>query len=73
MKSVKLMIKDSNGNIETIKYIDKDSLDEMVFYDEWNEEEIDIALDVLSECAPAFFASEKDGKLHGYDFELIEQ
>ncbi len=73
MKKVKLMILDSNNNIESVKYISQKSLSEMVYYEEWNEEEIDVALDVLSECAPAFFASEKDGKLHGYNFELIEE
>ncbi len=33
---------------------------------------VDQALDVLTESAPAAFASEKDGKFYGYGFEIID-
>ena len=38
----------------------------------WDEANVDEALDMLTENMPGFFASEKDGKLYGYDFEIIE-
>ena len=70
MKLVKVMIKDSEGKIESVKTIE--DMDEIVYMESWDEDEVDAGLDVLTGDMPWFFASEKDGKLHGYDFEIEE-
>lgn len=70
MKTVKVMIKDSKERIERISCLS--GLDELYPLESWNEDDVYEALDVLTENMPAFFASEKDGKIHGFDFEIID-
>lgn len=70
MKIVKVMIKDSEGKIERI--VSAGSPEELCQMEDWDEGDVDVALDVLSECAPGAFASDRDGKLYGYEFEIVE-
>ncbi len=69
MKSVKVLIKDSEGKIEREAFIN--DLEEMYPLESWDEADVDEALDILTENMPWFFASEKDGKLYGYEFEIV--
>ena len=69
MKKVKVLIKDCKGNVERV--MDAGTPEELCQSDEWDEGDVSVALDVLSECAPASFASD-DGKLYDYDFEIVE-
>jgi len=71
--TVKVMILNKDGEVER-EYIHEDFEKENSLFDveEDMEGAVEQALDVLAECAPAAFASEKDGKIYGYRFEIVD-
>ncbi len=69
MRSVLLKIL-KDGAVEKTKTISEKTLSELVTIDDWSEDAVDVALDVLAGDMPGGFAN-SDGKIE-YSFELID-
>ncbi len=72
---MKIKLKVLNKNKEVEREIIIDELEKTTWIDSDDEDleaAVDNGLDVLSENNPALFASDEDGKLHGYDFEILD-
>ena len=70
--TVKLKILNKNKEVEREAILNEFETWILMDEDDDLEGAVDSALDALAEKAPASFASDEDGKFHGYEFEILD-
>ncbi len=70
---IKVKVFNKNKEVERESVIEEfEKISSLYDVEESLEDAVDAGLDILCEKNPAFFASEVDGKIYGYDFEVID-